>query len=78
MRRFGCGKWACAIAVLIPVAVCLPVQAAVLPTSAGGAIITPVRHAHVQIEFAGKVIQVDPWNIAPSAMLKPEIGRAHV
>ena len=30
-----------------------------------------MRHAHVQIEFAGKVIQVDPWNIAPSAMLKP-------
>mgnify|MGYP003340260684 CR=1 FL=1 len=40
MRRFGCGKWACAIAVLIPVAVCLPVQAAVLAELGGADAIT--------------------------------------
>jgi L-ascorbate metabolism protein UlaG (beta-lactamase superfamily) len=32
----------------------------VVPVSGGSVTITPIQHASVQVEFAGKVIQVDP------------------
>ena len=32
-----------------------------VPARGGDILITPVTHASVQIEFAGKVIHVDPW-----------------
>lgn len=32
-----------------------------IPAEGGNIEITPIRHAHVQIEFAGKVIHIDPW-----------------
>ena len=33
------------------------------PASGGDVVITPLIHASVQIEHAGKVIQVDPWSV---------------
>lgn len=42
------------------------------PAASGGDIeITPLVHASVQIEFAGRVIQVDPWSVADLAKAKP-------
>jgi len=32
-----------------------------IPATGGDILITPITHASVQIEHAGKVIQVDPW-----------------
>ncbi len=32
-----------------------------IPAEGGSIELTPIRHAHVQIEFAGKVIHIDPW-----------------
>ena len=34
------------------------------PASGGDVVITPILHASVQLEYAGKVIQVDPWSFA--------------
>lgn len=34
------------------------------PASGGDVLITPILHASVQLEYAGKVIQVDPWSFA--------------
>jgi L-ascorbate metabolism protein UlaG (beta-lactamase superfamily) len=33
--------------------------------------ITPVVHASFQVEYAGKVVQVDPWSIGDLSALKP-------
>lgn len=33
----------------------------VIPAEGGNIEIIPIRHAHVQIEYGGKVIHVDPW-----------------
>jgi L-ascorbate metabolism protein UlaG (beta-lactamase superfamily)/uncharacterized cupin superfamily protein len=44
------------------------------PPAAGAAadvVVTPLLHASVQLEYAGKVIQVDPWSDADLARAKP-------
>jgi L-ascorbate metabolism protein UlaG (beta-lactamase superfamily) len=40
-------------------------------TPGGDVIITPLIHASVQIEHAGKVIQIDPWRQAGLSRMKP-------
>jgi L-ascorbate metabolism protein UlaG (beta-lactamase superfamily) len=47
------------------------VTADTIPTSGGPIELTPMVHAHVQIQFGGKVIQVDP-----TSMTNPEAPRA--
>ena len=37
-------------------------QTDVLPTSAGELRLTPIYHGSVMLEFAGKVIHIDPWS----------------
>jgi len=34
-----------------------------IPATGGDIVITPITHASLQIEHAGKVIQVDPWSM---------------
>ena len=41
------------------------------PATGGDIRITPLIHASVQIEHAGKVIQVDPWSIGDLSKAKP-------
>jgi L-ascorbate metabolism protein UlaG (beta-lactamase superfamily) len=41
------------------------------PASGGDVVITPLIHASVQIEHAGKVIQVDPWSVGDLSQAKP-------
>src|SRR5215831_20027761 len=41
-----------------------------LRTAAGSIEITPLIHATVQIEYAGKVVLVDPWSAADSLGVK--------
>ena len=41
------------------------------PATGGDVVITPVIHSSVQIEHAGKVIQVDPWSVGDLSHLKP-------
>src|SRR5437016_5675812 len=40
-----------------------------IPAAAGDIEITPLTHASVQLEYAGKVIQVDPVQVAAKADL---------
>ncbi|RYG54529.1 MBL fold metallo-hydrolase, partial [bacterium] len=40
----------------------LPTQAEVIPSSGGPIKITPIYHASMQIEYRGRVIQVDPFS----------------
>ena len=40
-------------------------------SSGGEIVITPIRHASVQVEHAGKVIQVDPWGAEYFSNAKP-------
>lgn len=42
-----------------------------IPATGGNIELTPMAHAHVQIEFGGKVIHIDPNNQAPLATAKP-------
>jgi hypothetical protein len=59
-------------ALVIGVAIAGPALAADRVPAAGGDIeITPLVHASVQIEHAGKVIQVDPWNLADLSRATP-------
>ena len=37
----------------------------------GDIVITPLLHASVQVEHAGRVIQVDPWSVADLSEAKP-------
>jgi L-ascorbate metabolism protein UlaG (beta-lactamase superfamily) len=37
----------------------------------GDVVITPLIHSSVQIEHAGKVIQVDPWSVGDLTRMKP-------
>ncbi len=46
-------------------------QADRFPATAGDIVITPFVHASVQIEHAGKVIQVDPWSAGGLSNAKP-------
>ena len=41
------------------------------PATGGDLVITPFLHSSVQIEHAGKVIQVDPWSKGALAQMKP-------
>lgn len=42
-----------------------------VPANGGDIEITPLVHASVQIEFGGKVVQVDPWSAGDLAKAKP-------
>jgi L-ascorbate metabolism protein UlaG (beta-lactamase superfamily) len=42
-----------------------------IPASGGDIVITPITHASVQIEHAGKVIQVDPWSNGDLSNARP-------
>ena len=33
----------------------------IIPAEGGDIALTPIRHAHVQVAFGGKVIHIDPW-----------------
>src|SRR5262245_46191678 len=41
------------------------------PAAGGDIEITPILHASVQLEHAGKVIQIDPWSVADLSRAKP-------
>lgn len=41
------------------------------PATGGDIEITPIIHSSVQIEHAGKVIQVDPWSVGDLSRAKP-------
>ena len=41
------------------------------PASGGEIIVTPIVHASVQVEHAGKVIHVDPWRQGDYSQAKP-------
>jgi L-ascorbate metabolism protein UlaG (beta-lactamase superfamily) len=43
----------------------------VFPAKGGDVRLTPFLHSSVQIEHAGKVIQVDPWSVADLSTAKP-------
>src|SRR5688572_17071660 len=47
------------------------IAADTLPATGGNIEVTPMTHAHVQLEFGGKVIQVDPTNMSSLATAKP-------
>ena len=47
------------------------IAADTIPATGGNIELTPMTHAHVQIEFGGKVIHVDPTNESALAMAKP-------
>lgn len=42
-----------------------------IPATGGNIVLTPMTHAHVQIEFGGKVIHVDPTGQSALASAKP-------
>ena len=42
-----------------------------IPAKGGAITITPILHSSVQIEHAGKVIQVDPWSMGDPSLTKP-------
>jgi L-ascorbate metabolism protein UlaG (beta-lactamase superfamily) len=47
------------------------IAADTIPAQGGNIELTPLAHAHVQIEFGGKVIHIDPSPQAPAAAIKP-------
>lgn len=53
------------------IAVTSAAQADKVPAAGGDIQITPLLHSSVQIEHAGKVIQVDPWSLADMSTAKP-------
>jgi L-ascorbate metabolism protein UlaG (beta-lactamase superfamily) len=44
--------------------------AALAPTRFGAVKITPIIHSSIQLEYAGKVIQIDPWSIVDLSRYK--------
>lgn len=50
------------IRALLAVVVSFPAPGDQIPTAGGDIEIAPITHASVQLEHAGKVIQVDPWS----------------
>src|SRR5258708_9134763 len=42
-----------------------------VPANGGDIEITPIVHASVQLEFGGKVVQVDPWSAGDLSKAKP-------
>lgn len=58
----------------LPLVVTIAVSTAaadVFPARGGDVTVTPLVHASVQIEHAGKVIHVDPWSVADLSTAKP-------
>ena len=51
--------------------VTLAIAADKFPANGGDIEITPIIHSSVQIEYAGKVIQVDPWSVGDLSRAKP-------
>lgn len=49
----------------------LAIAADTFPANGGDIEITPIIHSSVQIEYAGKVIQVDPWSVGDLSRAKP-------
>lgn len=49
----------------------LVIAADTFPANGGDIEITPIIHSSVQIEYAGKVIQVDPWSVGDLSRAKP-------
>ena len=47
------------------------IAADTIPAAGGSIELTPMAHAHVQVEFAGKVIHIDPSSQANFANAKP-------
>jgi L-ascorbate metabolism protein UlaG (beta-lactamase superfamily) len=47
------------------------IAADTIPATGGNVELTPMGHAHVQIEYAGKVIQIDPTGASNLAAAKP-------
>jgi L-ascorbate metabolism protein UlaG (beta-lactamase superfamily) len=47
------------------------IYADTIPATGGNIVLTPMGHAHVQIEFGGKVIQIDPTGASNLAAAKP-------
>src|SRR5574342_1325830 len=41
------------------------------PAAGGDIEITPIVHASVQLEYAGTVIQIDPWSVGDLSKAKP-------
>ena len=41
------------------------------PATGGDITITPFAHASVQIEYGGRVVQVDPWSVADLSKARP-------
>jgi L-ascorbate metabolism protein UlaG (beta-lactamase superfamily) len=52
-------------------AAALAIAADKFPANGGDIEITPILHASVQIEHAGKVIQIDPWSVGDLSRAKP-------
>jgi L-ascorbate metabolism protein UlaG (beta-lactamase superfamily) len=62
----------CRLAALVAFGTAVFAAAADRFPAAGGDIdITPIFHASVQIEHAGKVVQVDPWSLGDLSRAKP-------
>ena len=49
----------------------LAIAADTFPATGGDIEITPIIHSSVQVEQAGKVIQVDPWSVGDLSQAKP-------
>jgi L-ascorbate metabolism protein UlaG (beta-lactamase superfamily) len=41
------------------------------PAAGGDILLTPLIHSSVQIEHAGRVIQIDPWSVGDLSRMKP-------
>src|SRR5262245_27405848 len=49
----------------------IAVSADTIPAQGGNIELTPMAHAHVQIEYGGKVVHIDPSNLSNYATAKP-------
>jgi L-ascorbate metabolism protein UlaG (beta-lactamase superfamily) len=56
MRTFFIGAGVLAVLAAVP-----PMTTDKIPAAGGDIEITPIMHASVQVEHAGKVIHIDPW-----------------
>ena len=56
---------------LLALAVGFPGLGDQIPAAGGDIEVTPITHASVQLEHAGKVIQVDPWSRGDFSRAKP-------
>jgi L-ascorbate metabolism protein UlaG (beta-lactamase superfamily) len=61
----------CAGLAALLVVLAAALSADTVPATGGSIEVTPMAHAHVQIEFGGKVIHVDPSNLADPSKARP-------